>query len=181
MSRRIFLLLGIMLVVGLLVGTAALGTQKEEFTEVEFPEITVVHPSGWFGMGHLEEAFVLLPVLEEEKGFTFNINFMLETGVEYNLEQILEEYREEQEGIADFSLQKKEEIVIDGQPGGRIIFSGFMRDLHGEELQWMHYFVFLEEQKFLIITYAAEKENFEHYREEVEEIIKSYRNFLFHA
>jgi len=60
-------------------------------------------------------------------------------------------------------------------PGDRIIFSGFMPDLHGEELQWMQYFVLLEEEKYLIITYAAEKENFEYYREEVEEIIKKTR------
>ncbi len=177
MFRRVFRLTGIMLVVGLLVGTAALGAEKEELTEVEFPQITVVHPSGWFGMGNLEEAFVLLPVLEEQKDFTFNVNFMLETGVEYSLEQILEEYQEEQEGIGieDFSLQKTEEIVIDDHPGDRIIFSGFMPDLHGEELQWMQYFVLLEEEKYLIITYAAEKENFEYYREEVEEIIKKTR------
>lgn len=146
--------------------------EEENLLEIEFDEITVFHPSDWLGHGNLDDVFYLFPLEAEYEDFMANINFIIEEGEENKEEEFGEEFIVTmEESIEDFTLKGKEEIMIDGQSGYKLVSTGYLPDIFPGKIKWMQFITSLEKARYLVITYTASEESFPDFEEEALDII----------
>jgi len=152
--------------------SAEVWAEEENLLEIEFDEITVFHPSDWLGHGNLDDVFYLFPLEAEYEDFLVNINFIIEAGEEKQEEEFGEEFIATLEAsIEDFSLKEKEEIMIDGQSGFKLVSTGYLPEIFPGKIKWMQFITSLEKARYLVITYTASKESFPDFEEEAVGII----------
>jgi len=145
---------------------------EQELLEIEFEEIVIYHTMDWLGHGHLDELFYLFPVDSTNEDFMANINFLIEEKEEEDRERFWEkQIKNLEESIEDFKLGKREEVEIDGKPGYKLIFTGYLPDIFPDKIKWLQVFSFLPEEKYLVSTYTASDDTFPEYQEEAMEII----------
>ncbi len=116
--------------------------------------------------------FYLFPLDAEYEDFMVNINFIIEHGRENDDLDFWEELIIDlEETIKNFNLQEKEEVKIDGLPGYKIISTGYLPEIFPDKIKWVQVVTFLEDEKFLVITYTASKKTFPEFKDDALEII----------
>ncbi len=163
---------GIMFFFLSLISGIVLAGEEQKLLEIEIDEIVIYHTQDWLGHGHLEEIFYLFPVESQNEDFMTDINFIIEEKEKEVEEKFWgEQINNLEASLKDFSLEKREEVEINGRKGYKLVFTGYLPDIFADEIKWLQVITFLPEGKHLFSTYTASEENFPEYQEEAMEII----------